>query len=103
MRIGEALGLRWEDVELVKCELHVRQRADKHYKIGLEDFRNIARRKEYLEAYDEMLERTDRPHAPWHVVPAESKRFARVEVMRLVNEAIEAGMRHWGQEPPPRP
>ena len=28
----------------------------KHYKIGLEDFRNIAKRKEYLEAYDDMLE-----------------------------------------------
>jgi polyphosphate kinase 2 (PPK2 family) len=50
-----------------------------------------------------MLERTDRPHAPWHVVPAESKRFARVEVMRLVNGAIEAGMRRWGQDPPARP
>ena len=50
-----------------------------------------------------MLERTDRPHAPWRVVPAESKRFARVEAIRLVNEEIEAGMRRAGQEPPPRP
>ncbi len=47
-----------------------------------------------------MLERTDRPHARWRVVPAESKRFARVEVMRLVIEEIEAGMRRAGQEPP---
>ena len=50
-----------------------------------------------------MLERTDRPHARWRVVPAESKRFARVEVMRLVIEEIEAGMRRAGQEPPPPP
>jgi len=27
----------------------------KRYKVGLEDFRNIAKRKEYLEAYDDML------------------------------------------------
>ena len=31
----------------------------KHYKIGLEDFRNIAKRKQYLDAYDDML-RADR-------------------------------------------
>ena len=36
----------------------------KHYKIGLEDFRNIAKRQAYLEAYDDMLERTDTEHAP---------------------------------------
>ena len=40
----------------------------KHYKIGLEDFRNIAKRKAYIEAYDDMLERTDTEQAPWHVI-----------------------------------
>jgi integrase len=34
LRSSELRGLRWEDVDLVKCELHVRQRADRHYKIG---------------------------------------------------------------------
>ena len=50
-----------------------------------------------------MLERTDQPHARWHVIAAESKRFARVEAMRRVNEEIERGMRRWGQDPPPPP
>ena len=36
-----------------------------------------------------MLDRTDRPDAPWHVVAAEDKRWARVEVVRLVCEAVE--------------
>ena len=40
------------------------------------------------------------PRAPWHLVSAESKRYARVAVMRLVIESIEAGMRRVGQEPP---
>ena len=40
----------------------------KRYKVGLEDFRNIAKRKQYLEAYDDMLEQTDTDHAPWHVI-----------------------------------
>jgi AMP-polyphosphate phosphotransferase len=75
----------------------------KSWKLTDEDWRNREKRPQYEAAVEEMLKRTDRPYASWHVVPAESKRFARVEVMRLVNEAIEAGMRRWGQDPPPRP
>lgn len=47
-----------------------------------------------------MLARTDEPRAPWYTIAAESKRYARVEVVRTVIGAIEAGMRAWGQEPP---
>ena len=38
-----------------------------------------------------MLERTDAPQAPWAVVPANSKRYARVRVMEEVIGAIERG------------
>ncbi|HEY6729960.1 MAG TPA: UDP-galactose-lipid carrier transferase [Solirubrobacterales bacterium] len=75
----------------------------KSWKLTDEDWRNRKKRPEYQAAVEEMVERTDRPHARWHLVAAESKRFARVEVMHLVNEEIEAGMRRWGQVPPPRP
>jgi integrase len=34
LRASELRGLRWEDVDLKKCELHVRQRADKFAQIG---------------------------------------------------------------------
>jgi polyphosphate kinase 2 (PPK2 family) len=75
----------------------------KSWKLTEEDWRNREKRPQYAEAVEEMLERTDRPHARWRVVPAESKRFARVETMRIVNAEIEAGMRRCGQEPPPSP
>jgi polyphosphate kinase 2 (PPK2 family) len=75
----------------------------KSWKLTDEDWRNREKRPQYEAAVEEMLERTDQPHAPWHVVAAESKGFARVEAMRLVNAEIEAGMRRWGQEPPPPP
>ncbi|HEU4599594.1 MAG TPA: UDP-galactose-lipid carrier transferase [Solirubrobacterales bacterium] len=74
----------------------------KSWKLTDEDWRNREKRRLYAEAVEEMLARTDQPQAPWVVVGAESKRFARVEVMRSVNAAIEAGMRRWGQDPPPR-
>jgi len=75
----------------------------KSWKLTEEDWRNREKLPQYAEAVEEMLERTDRPCARWRVIPAESKRFARVEVMRLVIEEIEAGMRRAGQEPPPPP
>ena len=50
-----------------------------------------------------MVARTDHPHARWHLIPADSKRYARVKVVETVIEEIEAGMRRWGQEPPPPP
>src|SRR6266567_3256022 len=63
----------------------------KHYKIGLEDFRNIARRKEYLEAYDDMLERTDTAHAPWHVIASDNKMHARLAGLRMLVDEIGKG------------
>ena len=65
---------------------------DKHYKIGLEDFRNIAKRKEYLEAYDDMLERTDTKHAPWHVVASDDKKLARLDALDIVVEHLGRGI-----------
>ena len=75
----------------------------KSWKLTGEDWRNREKRPQYEEAVEEMLERTDRECAPWRVIPAESKRYARVEVVRLIGEEIERGMRRVGQEPPPRP
>ena len=75
----------------------------KSWKLTDEDWRNREKRPQYEEAVEEMLERTDRQCAPWRVVPAESKRYARVAVMRLIGEEIERGMRRVGQAPPPRP
>lgn len=63
----------------------------KRWKLTDEDWRNRAKRAEYIEVIEEMLERTSPDHAPWRVIPAESKRYARVDVMREVIAAIEEG------------
>jgi polyphosphate kinase 2 (PPK2 family) len=72
----------------------------KSWKLTEEDWRNREKRPRYEAAIEEMLERTDQTHARWRLVAAESKRYARVEVIRLVIEEIEAGMRRWQQQPP---
>jgi len=73
------------------------------WKLTAEDWENRAKRSQYELAVEEMLDLTDRPEARWHLVAAESKRHARVEVVRTVSAEIEAGIRRAGQEPPPPP
>lgn len=64
----------------------------KHYKIGLEDFRNIAKRKAYLEAYRDMLNHTDTDHAPWHVIATNDKQQARLEGLRIIAKQVGKGV-----------
>ena len=75
----------------------------KVWKLTDEDWRNREKRDAYIEAAEDMFARTEKPQAPWHLVAADSKRHARVEVIRTVIERIEEGMRKWGFEPPPPP
>jgi polyphosphate kinase 2 (PPK2 family) len=72
----------------------------KSWKLTDEDWRNREKRPLYEEAVEDMLSRCDQPRAPWHVIAGDDKRYARVEVMKTLIEAIEQGMREWGMEPP---
>lgn len=85
-----------EGVTLVKFWLHIsseeqarryEQRRDdplRHWKLTDEDWRNRSKRAAYLDAAEEMFERTDSKHAPWDIVAAESKHYARVAVLDTV-------------------
>ena len=73
----------------------------KRWKITDEDWRNREKRPLYVEAIEDMLERTEHPQAPWHLVEGDSKRYARVKVIETVNAEIERGMRERGFPVPP--
>ena len=62
----------------------------KRWKLTDEDWRNREKRPAYEAATEELLDRTSTPYAPWTLVPAEDKRFARVTVIETVIAAIEA-------------
>jgi polyphosphate kinase 2 (PPK2 family) len=59
------------------------------YKLTDEDWRNRARWDEYERAVEDMLLHTSTQAAPWTVVEAEDKYFARVRVLRTLVEAVE--------------
>jgi polyphosphate kinase 2 (PPK2 family) len=64
----------------------------KGWKMSAEDIRNRAHRGDYLTALDDMFALTSTAAAPWHVVPAEYKWFARVAVAKTVVKALAKGL-----------
>lgn len=62
----------------------------KRFKITEEDWRNREKWDQYAEAVGDMVDRTSTTIAPWTLVEANDKRWARVKVLRTINEALEA-------------
>ncbi len=61
----------------------------KHYKIGPEDWRNREKWDEYVGAAEDMFAETDSPNAPWKVIGANRKWYARLQVLHQVLKVIE--------------
>src|SRR3954453_9828414 len=59
------------------------------WKLTDEDWRNRQKRPEYGGAVEGVPERTGTEVAPWHLVAGDDKRWARVEVVRIVCAAVE--------------
>ena len=74
----------------------------KSWKLTDEDWRNREKRPQYEEAVEDMLELTDHSAGHWHVVPGNSKKYARVHVIETVCSEIERAMREHGR-PVPEP
>ncbi len=93
-----------DGVRIVKLFLHISQdeqyrrlearlrKPTKRWKLSSEDFRNRERWGDYQRAIEDMLQKTSTPYAPWYVVPANSKRFARVSSLKIITDALAHGI-----------
>lgn len=91
-------------IMVVKFWLHISQEeqlrrfeARKHtpykrFKLTDEDWRNREKWPEYSRAVGDMLLKTDAPNAPWTVLEANCKRFARVKGLRTIVDTVTAGL-----------
>src|SRR3954462_10411466 len=68
----------------------------RQWKLTAEDWRNRGKRDSYLQAIEQMLDETDHADAPWTLVEAENKRWARVKVVETVVAAIEQALHRHG-------
>jgi polyphosphate kinase 2 (PPK2 family) len=61
----------------------------KQWKITDDDWRNREKWDAYKVAIDEMLFRTSTTYAPWTIVEANSKYYARIKVLKTITKALE--------------
>ena len=63
---------------------------NKNWKFNKADLEARAQWSEYQTAYEEMLEKTSKEHAPWYVIPADKKYFARVAIGSIILEKLQS-------------
>ncbi len=90
-----------DGVSIVKVMLHISDdeqkarlgerldRPDKHWKFNPGDIDERILWPDYQQAYQVAIERTDAEHAPWYVIPANRKWYARLAVQSILISALE--------------
>jgi polyphosphate kinase 2 (PPK2 family) len=68
----------------------------RRWKLTDEDWRNRDRRADSEVAVEEMLDKTDRPKARWHVIAGDDKHYARVAVVECVCHTVEKALTKHG-------
>ena len=64
----------------------------KRFKITDEDWRNREKWDQYHQAVCDMVDRTSTGNAPWTLIEANDKNFARVKILRTICERLEAAL-----------
>ena len=65
----------------------------KRYKITAEDWRNREKWTHYEQAVCDMVDRTSTEIAPWTLIPANDKNYARIKILETLCDRIEAGLK----------
>lgn len=92
---GTVLAKLWLHIDADEQLKRFKERekvAFKKHKITEEDYRNRAKVKEYTHAVHDMVERTSTGAAPWHLVAANDKKHARLDVLEHLCERIESAL-----------
>src|SRR5690606_31724373 len=62
---------------------------EKNWKFAAGDLPERALWEKYMEAYERAIDETSKDHAPWFVIPADQKWFARVAAVQIIIDALE--------------
>ena len=92
---GIVLVKYWLHITNAEQERRFTERAKspyKSWKLTEDDWRNRKKWDLYELAVNDMVEHTSTHRAPWHLVAANDKNHARVEVLRAASDAIEAAL-----------
>jgi AMP-polyphosphate phosphotransferase len=64
----------------------------KRWKLSYDDFRNRKKWDAYEEATEDMFRETSTSSSPWYAIPANSKKYARVEALRIIARRLCSGV-----------
>ncbi|ACU08708.1 hypothetical protein FIC_02275 [Flavobacteriaceae bacterium 3519-10] len=62
---------------------------EKNWKFAAGDLSETKLWDDYMKAYESAINETSKNHAPWYVIPADDKWFARVAAIQIIIEALE--------------
>lgn len=100
-------GLVDAGVRIIKVMLHISpdeqkdrlmerlDRTDKHWKFNPGDVDERLLWPAYMDAYQAVFDRTSTEAAPWYVIPADRKWYARLAVQRLLLETLQDIAPQW--------
>lgn len=77
-----------KDEQLVRFESR-RDDPCKQHKLTDEDWRNRERWSDYKSAIKDMYNKTDTKDSHWNIIPSDSKRFARIETLKIISKELE--------------
>ncbi len=62
---------------------------EKHWKFSAGDVKERGHWDEYMTAFEQAVQATAAPHAPWYVIPADNKPYMRVRVAEIVSQTLD--------------
>lgn len=80
------------NVSLEEQKNRLLRRIDKpsrNWKFNPGDVKERERWPDYMRAFEDALNETSRPWAPWYAIPADDKPYMRLQVARIVRETLE--------------
>ncbi len=92
---GTVIVKFWLHIDQTEQLRRFQERANtpsKQWKITDEDWRNREKWPQYEVAVVDMLERTSTVHAPWTILEANCKLYARIKALKTVADAIESAI-----------
>jgi len=73
---------------------------DRYWKFSKNDLGARKQWDEYMEAYQSLLNETSRDYAPWFAIPANNKRYMRLQVAKIVERTLKALPLEWPEKTP---
>ena len=101
------LYLQENNIRMVKLFLHISKQEQerrllsrllephKNWKFSIDDLTERHYWNDYMDAYEDMLNKTSTPYAPWYVIPSDNKWFRNVAVAKILVDVFQQLKLQW--------